>query len=71
MGLDGFVYCRCWQDGLAAAPPVGPVGLDEDGRLGLLLPWKGNEAAHEAFDAWLMQACPHELMEQASEAVSN
>jgi hypothetical protein len=65
------VYCRCWQDGLAAAPQLGPVGLDEDGWLGLLLPWEGNEAAHEAFDAWLMRACPHEQMWQASEAVSN
>lgn len=71
MGLDAFVYCRCWQDRLAAAPPVGPVGLDGDGRFGLLLAWEGNEAAHEAIDAWLMRACPHPLMEQASESVSN
>jgi hypothetical protein len=70
VGLDAFVYCRCWQDGLAA-PPVGPVGLDEEGFLSLLVPWEGNEAAHDAFDAWVMHGCPHERMRQASDRVSN
>jgi hypothetical protein len=71
VGLDAYVYCRCWQDGLAAPPPVGPVGFDEDGCLNLLLPWEGNEAAHDAFNTWLMRACLHEQMEQAGEHVSN
>ncbi|MEV0429141.1 hypothetical protein [Micromonospora sp. NPDC050495] len=71
MGLDAFVYCRCWQDGLATPCPVGPVGYDEDGWLALLRPWKGNQAAHATFDAWLKGACPHQAMEQATEHVSN
>jgi hypothetical protein len=71
MGLDAFVYCRCWQDGLAAPPPVGPVGFDEEGYLGLRVPWEGNEDAHMAVETWLTRACPHERMEQAREHVSN
>ncbi|MFI7074889.1 hypothetical protein [Micromonospora sediminicola] len=71
MGLDAYVYCRCWQDGLAAPCPVGPVGYDDDGYLDLLLPWEGNESAHDVFQGWLARACPHELMEQADERVSN
>ncbi|HEX5541899.1 MAG TPA: hypothetical protein VFX60_10120 [Micromonospora sp.] len=30
-----------------------------------------DEPACDAFDAWLMRACPHELMKQVSEGVSN
>ncbi|MET8837227.1 hypothetical protein ABZV78_25380 [Micromonospora sp. NPDC004540] len=72
MGLDGFVYCRCWQDGLATPCPVGPVGFDEDGHLALLQPWEGNSAAHHTFYAWMSgDACPHPLMEQSSEGLSN
>lgn len=71
MGLDAFVYCRCWQNGLTAAPPVGPAGFDEDGYFDLLLPWDGNEEAHAAFLAWLINACPHDEMELASERLSN
>jgi hypothetical protein len=73
VGLDAFVYCRCWQDSLAAAPPCAPelVGFDEDGYLSLLLPYPGNEAAHDAFDEWLRRGCPHEDMTAAAERVSN
>jgi hypothetical protein len=71
VGLDAFVYCRCWQDGLATPPPAEPIGLDEDGYLDLLLPWEGNESAHNAFGAWMKEACSHERMEQAREHLSN
>ncbi|MET7470396.1 hypothetical protein ACFYON_01215 [Micromonospora sp. NPDC005686] len=72
MGLDAFVYCRCWQDGLATPFPVGPVGYDEDGCLALLQPWEGNAAAHDAFCAWMSgDACPHPDMALVSECVSN
>ncbi|MDO3687244.1 hypothetical protein [Micromonospora sp. C28ISP2-4] len=71
MGLDAFVYCRCWQDGLTTPCPVEPVGIDEEGYLALLRPWEGNKAAHRTFDAWKAEACPHKAMEQASEHVSN
>jgi hypothetical protein len=71
MGLDAFVYCRCWQDGVATPPPIGPVGFDDEGYLGLTLPWDGNEAAHTAIEIWLTRACPHDRMKQAHEHVSN
>ncbi|MEV6520240.1 hypothetical protein AB0M37_31085 [Micromonospora chalcea] len=71
MGLDAFVYCRCWQDGLTTPCPVEPVGIDEEGYLALLLQWEGNEAAHRTFDAWQAEACPHRHMELVSERVSN
>jgi hypothetical protein len=59
MGLDAFVSCRCWQDGLTTPPPFGPVGLDSDGQIDLLLPLKGNEEAHRAVSRWRETACPH------------
>ncbi|GAA4608407.1 hypothetical protein BJY16_006828 [Actinoplanes octamycinicus] len=68
MTLDAFVYCRCWQDGLAVPPPVGPVGFDEDGRIGLLAPWSRETAdAHDAVDEWVRHGCAHEGMELADE----
>lgn len=71
MGLDAFVYCRCWQDGLTPPPPVGPVGFDEEGYLALLVAGNEYTEADAAFDRWRASACPHELMEQASEHVTN
>jgi hypothetical protein len=73
VGLDAFVYCRCWQDGIAAPPPCAPelVGLDEDGWLGLLLPYEGNEAAYWAVYDWVHSGCVHKEMQYASEHVSN
>ena len=68
MGVGAYVYCRCWQDGLATPPPAGPIGFDEDGRLGLLTPWDiGIAAEHDAVDNWLRHGCPHENMQFASE----
>ncbi|BCY08621.1 hypothetical protein [Actinoplanes sp. L3-i22] len=71
MGLDAYVNCRCWQDGLITAPPPGPAGLDEDGFFGLLLPYEGNEDAHHEFWSWQTRACPHPQMEVATERVAN
>ncbi|MEU8072221.1 hypothetical protein [Micromonospora sp. NPDC049151] len=71
MGLDAYVSCRCWQDGLAAPCPIGPVGYDENGVLTLLRPWEGNEAAHDTFLAWVDSACPHETMGLVNEHASN
>ncbi|MET7836284.1 hypothetical protein ABZS44_26080 [Micromonospora sediminicola] len=72
MGLDAFVYCRCWQDGLTTPCPVGPVGYDEEGRL-TLLPTDGYDAAAEnVFYAWMAEnACPHRHMELVSEGLAN
>jgi hypothetical protein len=71
VGLDAFVYCRCWQDGLTPPAPVGPVGFDEEGYLSLLISEGGDTETDAAFDGWIARACSHELMEQASEHVSN
>ncbi|MBO3743884.1 hypothetical protein [Actinoplanes flavus] len=71
MGLDAFVYCRCWQDGLTPPAPVGPVGFDEEGYLSLLVAGDGYTEAEAVFDGWMASACPHELMEQASEHLAN
>ncbi|KUL40042.1 hypothetical protein [Actinoplanes awajinensis] len=69
MGLDAWVHCRCWQDGLVV-PPAGPVVLD-GGVLVLQLPYSGNAAAHHAFSGWKTDACPHPGMNLADERVSN
>ncbi len=71
MGLDAFVYCRCWQDGLTPPAPVGPVGFDDEGYLSLLVDKDGYTAAHAALHAWTARACAHERMEQASERVAS
>jgi hypothetical protein len=71
VGLDAFVYCRCWPDGRTTPPPVGPVGYDEDGYLSLLAPGDRYTEAHAAFDRWTRDACAHEQMHQADEHVAN
>jgi len=73
VGLDAYVMCRCWQDGLTAPLPVDPalVEVDGDGWLGLTVPWEGNEALHDAFDDWRYNGCPHKRMELVTERVSN
>ncbi|MFD0973792.1 hypothetical protein [Plantactinospora endophytica] len=70
MGVGAYVYCRCWQDGLAIPAPVGPVGIDQDGRLGLLKLWdRSNADEHGAVEDWLRHGCPHEDMRFAHEDV--
>lgn len=71
MGLDAYVHCRCWQDGLTPPPPAEPVGFDAEGALGLQLPVEGHEAEHDAVDLWLVDACRHELMEYAREPIAS
>jgi hypothetical protein len=66
VGLDAFVYCRCWQDGLTL-PPVGPVGFDEEGYLDWLVARDEYTEADAAFDRWKATGCPHEDMELVSE----
>ncbi|MEU5880130.1 hypothetical protein [Spirillospora sp. NPDC047279] len=74
MGLDAFVRCRCWQDGLVSEPPF-PRALiveDEDGYLGLSVPYEGNEELDVAFYQWKETgACPHEDMDAVSVRISN
>jgi len=70
MGLDAFVNCRCWQDGLAAPPPVAPelIGVDDDGFIGLLA---HDDDLWDVVDAWVASACPHDNMDFISRHVSN
>ncbi|MFG1676004.1 hypothetical protein [Micromonospora sp. NPDC049282] len=72
MGLDAYVSCRCWQDGLATPCPVGPIGHDEDGRPTLIQTGEYDATAENAFYAWMSgDACPHPHMELVSEGVAN
>jgi hypothetical protein len=70
MGLDAFVSCRCWRDGLAAPPPVAPelIGVDDDGFLGLLV---DDDDLWHVVDAWVASACPHRDMRLISRHVAN
>ncbi len=70
MGLDAFVHCRCWQDGLTL-PPVGPVGFDEEGYLDWLVPRPEYTELDDAFDSWKATGCAHEDMELVSERLAN
>jgi hypothetical protein len=74
MGLDAFVSCRCWQDGVTTAPPVPQerIVCNEETRLDLSIPYDGNEDLYRDFDNWVDSgACGHEGMSQASVYVSN
>ncbi|MEU4239801.1 hypothetical protein [Actinoplanes sp. NPDC026619] len=71
MGVSAFVHCRCWRDGVAVAPPgIGPIGFDESGRLGLLVPWsRDNADEHGAVEDWLRNGCSHPDMEFLDEQI--
>ncbi len=72
MGLDAFVRCRCYQDGLVAAPADLEPYIDADDEfLCLDLPYDGYEEAHQRFDDWMASECEHPDMEYASEYLSN
>lgn len=57
MSLDAFVFCRCFEDGIATAPPVGlNVRVAEDGSLECL----GSQTENlRLFDEWQTRACAH------------
>ncbi|GAA2605281.1 hypothetical protein SMC26_11100 [Actinomadura fulvescens] len=74
MGLDAFVRCRCWQDGIFNEPPFSRdlIAVDAEGYLGLTVPYEGNEELDRAFYQWIEgDACPHADMELVSVRVSN
>jgi hypothetical protein len=72
VGLDAFVRCRCWEDGLCAPPPVSAehVRVDE-GWLTYDVPWENDREGHDRFDTWIRTACPHADMHLCSEPVAN
>lgn len=74
MGLDAFVRCRCWQEGITTTPPVPAdlIGEDGEGYLTLSTPYEGHEDRHHSVDGWIRNgACPHKHMDFASERISN
>ncbi len=72
MGLDATVMCTCWARGLLSPSPFSaPIVLDDEGYLGLDLPWEGHEDEHMAFLEWSATACMHVDMDAACERISN
>ncbi len=72
MGLDASVMCNCYARGLTTTPPYREcVRVDDEGYLGLDLPWESHRAEHDAFDNWMGSACAHENMAASSERISN
>lgn len=72
MGLDAFVRCRCYQDGLVSPPADLADHVDSDEEFFCLdLPFDGYEEEHERFDDWVASGCEHPDMEYASEYLSN
>src|SRR5262245_39087516 len=73
MGLDAFVRCRCWQDGLAAPfPNTHQVIVGDDGGLELDVPCDdAHKQVYDALDNWLNTGCPHRGMKLAREWISN
>lgn len=68
MGLDAFVWCRCFEEGRAAIPPV-PVRYDwEDGVVPLR---ELSPAERDGFEDWLMSGCVHPDMRAVSVTVGN
>jgi hypothetical protein len=68
------VRCRCWQDGLASAPPVPrELIVEDEGRdLDLSVPYDGNEDLYSRFDHWVAQGlCAHKNMNLVSARIAN
>jgi len=73
LGLDATVRCRCWEDGLCAPTRLkshthidaGSNSLDVD------LPWETFKDEILEFDQWVVHACAHPEMMQASEWIAN
>lgn len=75
MGLDAVVECNCYRQGKAKPFPLPELehlfGWDEDGYLGLNLPYEDNEEVHDRVNQWKYEACQHEDMHYVSERVAN
>ncbi|NUS43764.1 MAG: hypothetical protein HOQ24_08775 [Mycobacteriaceae bacterium] len=74
MGMDAYVPCRCWGDGLASPPPVPRewVELTETGEVQLATPELRGEAEVHAFDRWQQgEACSHRHMAAEVQRIGN
>lgn len=68
MGLDAFVHCRCFENGLTSDPPY-PTTVDADGRLSP--PAELELTDYLVWDAWEDGACEHDRMRGVSERIAN
>lgn len=72
MGLDATVICNCYKQGRASPPPYPElIVLDEEGYLGLSVPYVENPAAYRLFWKWKETCCEHPRMEYGDEHISN
>ena len=75
MGLDAFVHCNCYTEGLSEAFPLPELEQhfmqDEGGHLSLMLDELGYEEAHHRVLEWMETACEHHHMLIAFEHISN
>ena len=79
MGLDAYVRCRCWEDGLCNPPPslaprlrYDPVTAEVDQVTPENLSAEEVLALDLEYDLWVMEgACTHESMCIAAEHISN
>jgi hypothetical protein len=70
MGLDAFVPCHCWEDGLTADPPVDRSWIARsDGMLDLAFPH--DDELWSEFAAWTHGGRSHVDMEVAAEHIGN
>ena len=67
MGVDAWVRCNCWENGLTSEPPVPreQLYIDEFGSLAAT-----NEEDEEEIEAWLETACDHPEMVLAGERIA-
>ena len=72
MGLDATVLCNCYREGRTTALPFADlVVLDEDGYLGLSVPYVNNQANYRLFWKWKETCCEHPRMEYGDEHIAN
>lgn len=70
MGLDAYVPCRCWRDGLAAPPPFDPALLRVT-EWGYVVSESRDRAVADQIRAWERTACSHPHMEETAERIAN
>lgn len=74
MGLDAYVTCRCWQDGLTPPAPMEVYWDEHDQCVYPVEPDLPIDDLIEMdieFDRWCAAACPHDDMRADSERISN
>lgn len=72
MGLDAYVACTCYRDGLTSEPPLprSQLTIDERGDVVLVDDDDDVDVWHAIWN-WQESACPHPSMKAASDWVGN